>query len=87
MIIYRLREVYFEFYSKFILKIGKVGASMKKTGIFIILCVLSFSLFLFTGCNEIKVESIEFNRTEPITLIKGSENFEIFTNIINDDSI
>ena len=41
---------------------------------------------LFVGCNEIEVTGVEFNKSEPIVLVKGSSNFEVYSNIIEDNS-
>lgn len=48
------------------------------------ICLLSASL-CFVGCEEVKVESVKFNQ-QKITLVEGTNNFEIFANVVEDNS-
>ena len=59
---------------------------MRKFKLLVITIVLGLVSFVFAGCEDVKVESIEFNKDGVITLVKGSQDFEVFANVIGDDS-
>ncbi len=58
---------------------------MKKLRLLVIMLILSLSSIIFVGCNNVNVESVEFNKSGPIVLVEGTE-IDVYSNILLDDS-